>query len=553
MLRLFVLSSKCSEQLRHNHNIMRTWLKVNMKLIGLFLFFLAFVFLELTEFIANSFCFSPLLTHCKDSFVYSVRSLDMFSNLINIVFICIAVALCYKFRARRFVRRTGTLISFGWIGSTTLAMWVDDISYESQPSNITEYMPTEDCSGQANSSATISNLQLSECVSKNTALFIFLKHWHYFLYPCAIEFLLMFAEFLAGWFFGSLNDASTPRGSGVTDDLEHVNTNDNTVAELRNGNGISDPAMILQDEDGEYNASPQVLGREGNGRVPPSFQGSNVTRLGETADISLANENGLGGFSESGALVEHDANVNGGCGENVSHNQTMKALVALFALLPCNVIIVMLLIIGNFMFIITAILQDHADIYYTKCIYGYRILYWITLSAFNVIGYTFTRQFYRTAAAAMFSRPVGSDYFVIFTSFGPIFKCTSLVTASDLIVAFQPITYVLFLTEAVLNLVQVIIQTLIYFYVKGVIKEDRGEQRQHTFRSRLHLLKAVLISLIIGHLTLWAMSSFNDTDKTSDKPPSYGWSIIFRILSPLNLMYRFNCFIMFTECLRELI
>jgi len=129
------------------------------------------------------------------------------------------------------------------------------------------------------------------------------------------------------------------------------------------------------------------------------------------------------------------------------------------------------------------------------------------------------------------------------------------VIAGDLQFTSLNDIYPLFLSEAALNLVQVIIQTLLYFYVKGlcmVISEVPQEQRQQSSRTRYSLFKAVLISLIITNLTLWAVNSFNNTDKTSKKPQSDEWSIIFEILKPLSLMYRFNCFIIFNESLRKL-
>jgi cell division protein FtsB len=188
-------------------NFVRRWLEVNLILIGLMLFFVAFVLLDVIGMVADCKCVGSVFSFCGNIHVKVFRALEICYRPVRILFALAAVSFCCKLRNRKLVRCNTSLIGLAVMQSATLGLWVDSLIDESlhvsQASNCTQSMYANACSLEIAGSNYFKN-ESYRCITMESEMYQLLQTASPYLFPCSIEFLLLFAKGIAGWFFNSV-------------------------------------------------------------------------------------------------------------------------------------------------------------------------------------------------------------------------------------------------------------------------------------------------------------------------------------------------------------
>lgn len=185
--------------------------------------------------------------------------------------------------------------------------------------------------------------------------------------------------------------------------------------------------------------------------------------------------------------------------------------------------------------------------------------FWVGMAIAVGTGYYVSRSFrvrsHRTSFSSM-------DYLLLFTSFGPLAynACTCIAAYGHEVVANDNfyVTTSFYVTMQVFNAIQVHLQTTFSLYAARIAVEHT-ERRTREAR----IFKAIVLYLAVSNGSLWFTGTVGGYefgglevgDGLSLQAAYFGhgpWCIIYNIVVPLLLFYRFNSCLVFTRIYRRL-
>jgi hypothetical protein len=552
-------------------NVMRRWLDVNLKLIGLMLFFIAFVFLDVMGIAADYACLDGVFSVCNNIHVKVFRTFEICYRLVRIMHALAAVSFCYKLRDRQLVRRNTSLIGLAIMQSATLGLWVDFLINESllvsQASNRTQSIYANACSLEIAESQNRSNGTYS-CVTMQTEMYQFLQEGSPYLFPCSIEFLMLFAECIAGWFFSSVpngeqrqrhgqNESTGVNGEGrsTTDEQRLLDsdvsqldecTGETVLKQVPSSSATGDP--VLRGEEQFHRELNEITSVNGQRRVTTDEQqsiDSDVSSFDECITATFLKETRYRTTGSSSGSVD-----NVGTRPDTSFSRLVYRL-------PWFALAALLIIIGNVMYVsmgIAAFFSEYDAKRYTRIFSGYRIGYWLVLTGSTIVGYRLTKRFVSPSPKSGQPKLTGFEYFVTVCIFGQVIYLAFTITANIGSSEDNSPTF-LYFVEEVLNMAEVIAQTVFYFYAKGVPSGMRNTKSQRERRTRQFLVRkkfyeTILILFVVSNIALWIEDSFVET-RNVEKSFQMGfyaeWPFIYDVVNPMMLLFRFNSILLFTE------
>ena len=178
---------------------------------------------------------------------------------------------------------------------------------------------------------------------------------------------------------------------------------------------------------------------------------------------------------------------------------------------------------------------------YLKAFTICRLCYWLFLLLAAFIGYAVSFRFPSDSINLN-----GFEYFVIFSSIGPvlqsIFTFVATLKMGDLI----DISTGTFLAEEVINMLQIGTQVAFYAHAKSV--QTDIDEEMSCYQLKRSILQIVLAYFAVCNFAVWAENSFIEirSSGTSWQKQYYdNWTIIYNIFNPLALVFRFNSFLLF--------
>ena len=180
--------------------------------------------------------------------------------------------------------------------------------------------------------------------------------------------------------------------------------------------------------------------------------------------------------------------------------------------------------------------ENRVYLYVFMC---YRSGYWLLLSLVALIGYAFSRRF-----PSERMNPKVFQYFVILSGFGPIVQSV-LTTVGYLMSDTVLIPTGMFFTDAVTNIIQIFTQVVFYAHIKSI--QIRAERELRDKR-----LLFVIWCFVVCNTALWIEDSFLETHNSEtnwEKNYIDKWPIIYNIVNPLAIFFRFNSAVLFLNVL----
>jgi len=204
------------------------------------------------------------------------------------------------------------------------------------------------------------------------------------------------------------------------------------------------------------------------------------------------------------------------------------------------IFVVAILLLGVLLLIMGIFLLAVGDVKCRDAFMNYRIVYWVLMLLAAAIGYTIF--FWFTSGS---HNPSGFEYFMIFSSIGPILQCIlSMVANTQTEDSLIPTR--LFFAEEVFTLLQIVTQLLFYEKAKTTQMQQQGNEVCRI------ILKGVIVSFIVCNFALWAEDSFIETGNSMTSWQKYyfdKWPFVYNVFNPLALMFRFNSALLFLDVL----
>lgn len=490
----------------------KQWLRIHLNLIGLVLFFLACASLDIIGLVADGSCIAVVSHACsRNTSVVVGRYLDIVHRVVRMIFALNAVVFSYKFRTGRFIRCFRTLIGLALIGTAALASWINMVLEESMwtlaVGNASAVVDGGRCF-----ETNETDRNVIDCVTKNTSVYQLLERSSPYLYPLYIEFLLLFAECVGDWYFGSL--ATTTDTSLNTCEASQPTTAryiDISNPEERRRNGLNYSSYYCDTD----------------------FDEESTTLM--TADHSARR-----------TVFSWDPRQ---CCAFDCVNRLKKY--------PCSVLAAMTCVVANVVFILLGVVayrdtDETTFQYYQNVFVGYHIFYWMLLTGCTLVGFLLARLLLPDGWQTMMKKtqPTGFEYFFIVCTVGPFLYCTFSIIANC--GAANKLSVV----DGLLAVLQIIAQTVFYFVAKSLattISAERNFGRDSS--TRRATFKAILLAMAFSNLALWAEDSFVETRNTkkSFQMQFYdNWPYIYDVFNPLVLMYRFNSIVLYTDVFIEM-
>jgi hypothetical protein len=204
-----------------------------------------------------------------------------------------------------------------------------------------------------------------------------------------------------------------------------------------------------------------------------------------------------------------------------------------------------------------ALLYYLSDDYFNPHVFfAYRVAYWVAMIVAMLFGCRVSRDRMTTTVKS------GIEYMVLFSCVGPIVQVVFTMMV-NLHTSDQVCPTVLCFLEEGLNLLEVIIQTLFYFWAKKVTferektvhssdVETTQHETQKKAKARLKrdrtIFKAVVLMMTVCNGVMWVEDSFVETrniEKSFQGRYYKNWKYIYNLTNPVLLFYRFNSMMLF--------
>ena len=507
----------------------------NIKLFGIVPFFFAIFIFDFFRLIASCTCHDAWVA-CSSNVVYAEHITDLGYPVARTVYLFIELIFCVKFNGVAICDHTLVLVGLAIVQVTNISIWVDATLDESDVFSAGSNW-TYEMSRCFNETAVNVSEHFVQCFKQTTGEYELLESASPYLYPFIVEYLTLVIECVFHWFFSNackcgieLRRAAAP----TTNDEGATRRGPNTS--YRSVDTEQQPEQVANGASSSDTQSTSMITAEDRQLVSsqPTTYGSINT---EQQRQKRANATVSGVLPDS---VQSTSMINAENGPEVSRrkgkcsrNRCPRLLIVVVVSVMFSIVFVILGIYNFFL----------AEIGYLKWFMIYRIGYWVILSAAAPLGYSVSRQF-PSEPKYMLN---GLEIMVIVLCIGPIIQSMfTVVAAVETKGSLVPLG--IFCTEPLLNLMQMIIQIVFYAYVKGVkIYENEADNK----KCRLILL-GVIWCFVVCNFALWVEDSFIETRSSVtswQKQYFKEWPLIYNILNPLALVFRFNSALLFLNVL----
>ena len=467
----------------------------NMRLFGIALFLIVGVYVEDYINIIGEINCHNMWHLCSNISQLAIRIADLAYRCSRLFFTTTAAILYFKFRSRRFERTFITLSSLIVVAATALTLLLESVIEESDFERHRNSFSTNDTIIGCNFSSILTD-QLMMCIERNTPVFNLADTASPYLTPLNIELLMLFLEINIAWYF-----QSTIPEVGVTS--INPTRNEPTVESDR-----------LQEDIGNQEELPEV----------PEVASRSQTRNDPTVESDRLVED-MGNQEE----LREEPEV-----QQVYRDLDASNLYQYVSVLVSGALNVIFIILG----VLATLGSGPIDKEFSKNYASFRIVYWSLLSMVAVIGYIITRRIKRCSRAS--KSPTGFEYFIILTFTGALFfqvftMVTTIIFGEDV---------GLIIAEQITNTVEEVIQIIFYFWARGVSRQQANHQLISYF-------DVILIYFALSNLAIWFQDSFMETSRkvyiTFHEQFHIHWRILYNVLKPVLLLYRFNCAALFFE------
>jgi len=182
------------------------FVKRNIKLFGIVLFFFAIVFYDCLRMLANGRCFDAWIA-CRTRKIRVGHFVDFVYSAVRILYVFFEMVVCMKFNEADLHQNTLVLIGLAVVQATNFSAWLDALlekSFEltSSRHNAT-YELLECLNASIEKNLTIGNHtgHLEKCFKSTTSEYELVEKATPYLYPFVVEYLMLVIECVAAWFF----------------------------------------------------------------------------------------------------------------------------------------------------------------------------------------------------------------------------------------------------------------------------------------------------------------------------------------------------------------
>ena len=513
------------------------FIRCNIKLFGIVPFYFAIFVFDVFRIIADLMCVDAWVA-CSSDVVRVEHTTDLVYPVARIVYLCVELLVCVKFNAVDFYQNTLLLVGLAVVQATNLSSWLDALVNESDVF-ASERNWTHELSRCFDGTDVNISEHFRQCFSRTTGEYKLLESVTPYLYPFIMEYLMQVTECVADWFFSDAGrhdgaqSAQPPRPT--SSHLEHA---ESTSSMANNGNSGTQlvPTTSYRSTHVEQDQQPQ--------------HGANATVSRVSSSDSVLQFDARGRQSDCVPLIDARPHLSTPTVEFVHVDPDMDSVPETWCdRCPLMFFSVILSSIASFLFIIFGIYNFAlGEISYRNLFVCYRSGYWLLLSLAALVGYAASRRF---PSGPM--HPNGFEYFVILSCIGPILQSIFTIIA-NVQTGGSLVPTVMFLTEAITNILQICTQIVFYAYAKSIqIRTDEtNENNEYEFRCKRLTLVSVISYFAVCNAALWVEDSFIETRSSSlswQKHYFDNWPLIYNIFNPLALMFRFNSFLLFLDVL----
>ena len=172
----------------------------------------------------------------------------------------------------------------------------------------------------------------------------------------------------------------------------------------------------------------------------------------------------------------------------------------------------------------------------------YTLFYVLFLSSCCVVGISYCRRFSHQDTQTTFL-----EYLLLFATSG------LLLHSMKRLLAFTVHSLrgwnAVYLTAEILDMIQVTLQIVFYYYAKGVKLQLRNDAENADNPPRVVYFKNIMVAMSIGNFAMWICDNFfNPEMDTHVTPSSYSiehWTVFDNVVTPIAIFFRFNSALLF--------
>jgi len=520
------------------------FLRRNIKLFGIVLFYFAIFVFDSFRLNAEVQC-AGVWWACSNAEIRVEHFIDVVQPAARIVYLFFELIVYFKFNAANFKQNTLVLIGLAVVQATNLSAWLDALVDESVVFS-SHRNSTYELSRCFNETTANVSHYVAKCFHRSTGEYKLLESASPYLYPFITEYLMLVMECVAHWFF---SDAERHRPTAAPPTVQ-VDSSSRPTTGVQSDAASTPPPNI-------GNSSEQPKPSTSHGSVndveQQSLQGAsaNVSRASSSNSVCQLGVGDSQGENvpllHGAAPVASTSTTNGPAADGFENVESMDRApdTCRCDRCPWFFVSVILTSIASFLFVIFGIFNLFlGETGYLNVFMRIRIVYWLALSVATLIGYIISRRFHSSPM-----NPSVYEYFVLFSIIGPILQILFTIVAN-----VRTDIFGLFLTEEITNILQIFTQVLFYAYTKNIQIRAEGDRPNDNrkFQIKRSILMFVLSYFAVCNLALWVEDSFIETrsSETSWQKEYFdNWPLIYNILNPLSLVFRFNSFLLFLNVL----
>jgi len=517
------------------------FLRRNIKLFGIVPFYFAIFVFDIFRLMAELKCAGAWLA-CGNDDVRVEHIIDLVYPVARIVYLFFELIVCVKFNAANFKQNTLVLAGLAVVQATNLSAWLDALVDESVVFSSYRNSTYELSRCFNETTANVSHLVV-KCFRRSTGEYKLLESASPYLYPFIVEYLMLVIECIADWFF---SDAERHRPCAPP--TVRVDSPSRPTSGVQSDAASTPPPNI-----GNSSAQPKPSTSYAsmNDVEQQSLQGAsaNVSRSSSSNSVFQLSQGEHVPLLLGAAPVASTSTTNGPAADGFENVESMdRAPDTWCDRCPWFFVSVILSSIASFLFVIFGIFNLFlGEVGYLNVFMCYRTCYWLALTLATLIGYIVSRRF---PSGPM--NPSGFEYFVIFSSIGPILQSIFTMIAN-----VRTDIFIMFLTEEITNILQICTQVVFYAYAKNIEIRTEGDRlndnREFELLGRKRsILMGVLSYFAVCNFAIWVEDSFIETrsSETSWQKEYFdNWPVIYNMFNPLSLVFRFNSVLLFLNVL----
>jgi hypothetical protein len=477
----------------------------HLVLFGIIPFFFIGSTLIIAQMAAECRCLD-VWSQCHGNRIFRLHLTALSYTIARAVFTGFEMILCCLFHRRHFRKTTPVMLGLAVLQSANAILWVDSLiteSYTEAKTNGTKKII--ECYGEEGLYRNHTSHVIA-CVTMTKIAFSFIHTYSAYLYPFEIEFLFLVVECVAHWFIDCAADGPHDVGSSS-----------------QSPTSVRDRPEV---QSCLYNFASRLL-------WSVRYRYYEWKHLRRTGEPNEANEE----TSLTAELNRKDQGQNArrsmlGRLMNSCGSQCSSIVCRCLCRFPWNLLWQMFTCVFHVVFVLIAIVdfnyngQDFEQIFYS-----YRIVFWSMLVLCDCVG-----QF--TVGCRQPSRPRdGVEWLFIVTSFATF--CRLMLSVLANVFSTHDRNRVDRFLDELLDVGQVLMQTVFYFYAKDVRVNPGGAKT---------VFKAVVFYMAVGNGFRWFEHSLIESHhplKSFESNYYANWSFIKSVMEPAELIYRFNSFILF--------